>query len=311
MKKAFLSLLLCAAMLFGLLSLYGCNGYDPDKQLYFYENEDGTCTVSGVFSTSLTEQHIPAVTKDGKTVTVVDGKTFARCSELATVTFPDTLARIGSNVMWGTAYYRNADNWQNDILYVGQYAISAKDVKSLAVKEGTRLLADEFAGRTTLEEITLPESLIHVGFLPFCACGALSRITVAAGNETYYSEGGCLVERATRTVVLAANGAVLPDDGSIRAIGDHAFASRASLTSLDIPEGVVSIGRSAFESCEALNTLTIPATVTELGSYAFHGCDKLERVEFGGTMAQWREMEDGRTSLRGACKVICSDGTIS
>ena len=312
MKKILVSLLLCAAMLLGSFALSGCGGYDPYKQLYYYENEDGTYTVSGVFSSSMTEQHIPATFKDGKPVVGIEGDAFARCKELAVVTLPETLLWIGADLMWGTEYYRTAENWQNDILYVGQYAISAKDVKSLTVKEGTRLLADEFGrNQDGIEEISLPESLIYVGFLPFYECGALSRITVAAGNDMYYSEGGCLIERATQKVVLAANGAVLPDDGSIRVIDSHAFASRASLTSLEIPEGVVSIGMNAFENCGALTTLTIPATVTELGADAFYGCDKLARISFGGTMAEWRAMENGRTSLRGLCEVSCSDGVIS
>ena len=42
MKKILVSLLLCAAMLLGSFALSGCSGYDPYKQLYYYENEDGT-----------------------------------------------------------------------------------------------------------------------------------------------------------------------------------------------------------------------------------------------------------------------------
>lgn len=61
----------------------------------------------------------------------------------------------------------------------------------------------------------------------------------------------------------------------VTAIGDSAFASGTSLTSVTIPSGVTSIGNSAFGSCTNLTNVTIPASVTSIGNNAFWDCGNL------------------------------------
>ena len=56
---------------------------------------------------------------------------------------------------------------------------------------------------------------------------------------------------------------------SVTRIGNWAFASCSSLTSVTIPNSVTSIGNSAFASCSSLTSVTIPNSVTSIGSYAF------------------------------------------
>ena len=51
-----------------------------------------------------------------------------------------------------------------------------------------------------------------------------------------------------------------------------------TLTSLVLPEGLLTIGQSAFFDCEKLTTLTIPASVTSIGDGAFSGCTALTDV---------------------------------
>jgi hypothetical protein len=55
-------------------------------------------------------------------------------------------------------------------------------------------------------------------------------------------------------------------------IGDSAFAD-TSLTSVNIPDGVISIGTSAFENCPAI--INIPGTVGTIEARAFYGCTGL------------------------------------
>ena len=58
---------------------------------------------------------------------------------------------------------------------------------------------------------------------------------------------------------------------SVTSIGDRAFCSCSSLTSVTIPQSVTSIGDYAFSYCEALTSITIPNTVTSIGDEAFYG----------------------------------------
>lgn len=59
---------------------------------------------------------------------------------------------------------------------------------------------------------------------------------------------------------------------NVTRIGERAFRTsikNSSLTSVTIPEGVVSIGNYAFQYCTALTSITIPNSITKIGTSAF------------------------------------------
>ncbi len=61
-------------------------------------------------------------------------------------------------------------------------------------------------------------------------------------------------------------------------IGNYAFYTCASFTSITIPSGVTTIGVYAFSSCANLASVTIPPTVTNIGMYAFDSCSSLASI---------------------------------
>ena len=63
-------------------------------------------------------------------------------------------------------------------------------------------------------------------------------------------------------------------------IGDYAFAGSSTyyspnITTLTLPDGLLSIGASAFGCCDFLSSINIPDSVTSIGLGAFEYCDKL------------------------------------
>ena len=62
---------------------------------------------------------------------------------------------------------------------------------------------------------------------------------------------------------------------SVVAIGDAAFESCSSLTSVTLPEGVASIGDKAFYACTSLSSVAFPSTLHSIGSKAFMECHAL------------------------------------
>lgn len=64
-------------------------------------------------------------------------------------------------------------------------------------------------------------------------------------------------------------------------IGNSAFSSYTSLTSVTIPDSVTSIGNLAFRYCWSLTSVTIGNGVTSIGDSAFRECTSLKSVTIG------------------------------
>ena len=77
-----------------------------------------------------------------------------------------------------------------------------------------------------------------------------------------------------------------PDGGktyNVTGIGNRAFFLSDGITSVTIPEGLISIGDEAFSYCRNIKgDLVIPSTVTSIGKDAFNHCDNLTSVTIKG-----------------------------
>ena len=56
------------------------------------------------------------------------------------------------------------------------------------------------------------------------------------------------------------------------------YTKNKDLTSITIPNGIITISSSLFESCTRLNTVIIPNGVTTIGNFAFSRCTSLKKV---------------------------------
>ncbi len=165
---------------------------------------------------------------------------------------------------------------------------------------------------TGLTSITIPNSVTSIGYAVFSGCTDLT-ITVADGNTGYRSEGNCLIETASQTLIAGCKNSVIPTDGSVTNIGEYAFYWCTGLTSITIPDSVTSIGDGAFSYCTGLTSITIPNSVTSIGDGAFSECTGLTSITFEGTMAQWNAISKGSNwnFNTGAYTVHCTDGDLS
>jgi hypothetical protein len=137
---------------------------------------------------------------------------------------------------------------------------------------------------------------------------------VEEGNPVYHSDGNCLIETATKTLIQGCKTSVIPTDGSVQKINRYAFCAHEALTEIVIPEcikeigqyafihcsslanvalpdGIPEIGPYTFHGCASLTTLTIPASVTKIGDSALANCGEALTVYFRGTEAQWEAIE--------------------
>jgi len=70
----------------------------------------------------------------------------------------------------------------------------------------------------------------------------------------------------------------------VTGIGDGAFFDWPGLTSITIPDGVISIGAWAFEHCPDLTSVALPESVITIGDYAFGYCTGLTNLAIPNTV---------------------------
>ena len=151
--------------------------------------------------------------------------------------------------------------------------------KTVIIENGVTSLGNfAFWLNKHLSSITIPRSMTSIGDMSFFCCSSLTNITVEEGNPVYHSEGNCLIETASKTLIAGCHNSVIPVDGSVTSIGRYAFSERSNLTSLIIPNSVESIGAQAFNWCENLTSITIPSSMTSIHEEAFLNCSNLKTV---------------------------------
>ena len=76
----------------------------------------------------------------------------------------------------------------------------------------------------------------------------------------------------------------LPD--RLMTIGTYAFAGCKALSSVVLPDGLTKILAYAFSNCTSLKKVQIPNHVETLGAYAFSGCSAMESVTLGSGLVE-------------------------
>jgi hypothetical protein len=283
------------------------NGTSSD---FTYTEENGTITITG-YTGNATSVTIPAQI-NGKpvasigwdafkgftnlisvvipnSVTTIWGSAFENCTSLASITIPDSVTTISYSVFTGTAWFNNQPD---GLVYAGKVAYKYKGTMpantSITLLEGTKGIANQaFYGCAGLTSITIPNSVISIGYFAFEFCSSLPAITLAAGNTAYIAENGVLYTK-DKTVLLTypagKTGTAFTIPSSVNNIVEGAFHYCSSLTSITIPNSVTSIGGWAFGLCSSLTSITIPDSVTSIKETAFYGCTSLTSVTFQGTM---------------------------
>jgi hypothetical protein len=70
----------------------------------------------------------------------------------------------------------------------------------------------------------------------------------------------------------------------LMSLGDGAFAGCSSLTSIELPTGLTSLDEGAFFGCSSMTSIALPAGLTSLGEGAFAGCSSMTSIELPASL---------------------------
>ena len=239
-------------------------------------------TVNAASTSNLTFQ----LNSDGKSYKITDCKTSAS----GRLTIPETYN-------------------EKPVISIGDYVFSGcTKLTSITIPDSvTSIGSGAFKNCTGLTSITIPDSVVSIGSEAFYDCSFLQKMTIPfigakldSSNNTHlgYIFGAseyCFnlnyVPSSLKEIVITkatsiGSGAfynclgltsiTIPD--TVMSIGYRAFMNCTGLTSVTIPDSVTSIGKEAFRSCTGFTSIIIPDSVVSIGSDAFFGCSSLEKI---------------------------------
>lgn len=264
---------------------------------------------------------IPAML-GGKPVTSLGHSTFTSCSEITSVTIPDSVTSIEQAAFFNCSSLTSV-TIPSLVTRIGILAFSGcSSLTSVTIPGFVRTIGDQaFQNCSALERLIIPNSVTSIGYLAFSGCSALTSLTIpdavkSIGNNAFSGCSGLVsitVPQAACSSKMsnifsscdAITDIVISD--SVTSIGSYAFSGCGTLTRLTIPDSVTSIGSSAFMNCSALENLTIPDSVTSIDDFAFSGCSGLKNVTIPKVVCLKRFYSIFPASYQSITNVVVSD----
>ena len=300
--------------------------------------DDGSVTSIGDRAFSYHTGLVSLVVPDS--VTYLGYGVFVRCTNLKHLTLSHNIEDYDSFLEMGD-FHNLTFNQYDNAYYIGDehnpylFLVKAvnEEITSCVIHEDTRFIGDSaflyckklthvtmgknvrkisslaFWGCESLISIYIPANVTYVSSIAFAYTPALEHITVAAENKVYWGRDNCLIERATKTLVLGCKNSIIPNYGEVVTIGYGAFMGCSDMTSLDIPAYVEGIDKNAFEDCTELTDLTIGGRLRTVDFQAFTGCENIQTITYRGSISTIRSYLGYGWWLR-ADVIHCSDGDI-
>ena len=247
---------------------------------------------------------------DGLPVKHIRQGTFENCTDITSLTLPDTLTTIENGAFFCYANtksdgYRTRilrSNNNDDSIGIGAFG-HCTEIKQIFVSDTHPTLSSEDGvlfnkDKTELirypagkedESYTIPDTVTKISESAFSGCENLTSVTIS--ESVTEIEAYAFAYCPSLTTITIPDGLtsieysifcgsglstiIIPD--SIKRIGSYAF-SQTNLSSVTIPSGVTDIGDATFLGCTSLTSVTIPDGVQAINSNTFKECSALSSI---------------------------------
>ena len=188
-------------------------------------------------------------------------------SKTATVTFGDD--KYSGSINIPSSFTNNGVSYSVTALGLNAF-YSCSTLENITIPNSVINIDPQcFMGCSSLLTITIPESVTSIGATCFSGCRSLSSITILGAIESLgiHCFANCESLKSIR----------IPS--SVVGLGDYCFMECTSLENIEIPNSISKIPQYCFESCTSLKTIQLPISITELEEGCFFGCSSLENIK--------------------------------
>ena len=262
---------------------------------------------------------IPASITYNGTVYNVEGigsSAFDNCSDLTSVTIPNSVTRIGVGAFSHctgliSVHISDIDAWckiafsdssSNPLSYAHHLYLGEEEITDLVIPNSVTSIGNyAFRACSGLTSVTIPNSVTSIGGYAFSWCSGLTSVTI--GNSVTSIGNSAFENCSSLTSVTIGN--------SVTSIGENAFLDCTGLTSVHISDiaawckisfsgyksNPLSYAHHLYLGEEEIKNLVIPSSVTSIGRNTFRNCSGLVTVTIG----------NGVTSIGGGAFYGCTN----
>ena len=287
-------------------------GAKPSEGLEYTLNSDGkSYSVSGIGTCTDKDIIIPD-TYENLPVTQIADYAFILCTELTSITIPNSVISIGSLAMGRctgltriiipdsvtnigdfvfskcpelTSINVDSKNTQyhsvnNCLIETASKTLIAGCKNSVIPDDGsvTSISDGTFSGCTGLTNITIPDSVTNIGGNAFSSCTGLTSIIIpdSVTSIEYGAFSGCT--GLTSINVDSKNTQYHSVKNCLIETASKTLIAGCKNSVIPDDGSVTNIGSEAFYNCAGLTNITLPNNVTNIGNFAFSGCTGLTNI---------------------------------
>lgn len=286
---------LLTAVLLSLCASVSAYDFTVDGLYYnIVSLEDLTCEIT--YGDKVDEYHgtysgdivIPeTVTYNNKTLTVVKigENAFYYCSELSSVTIPQTVTYIGSEAFKGCVAITSI-TIPSSVTFIGYWVFgNCISLNNIVFEDGDKTLEWDNKNSSFTIFYGCPIDSLYIGRnfkgTTYFQTGLFENSSVKkliVGNTVTEIENRSFYGCEKLTEISLGN--------SVTTIGESAFQNCDNLTEISLPNSITTIGKSAFSDCDNLTKISLPNSVTTIGQFAFSDCDNLAEISLGKSVAE-------------------------